>query len=439
MKKLLFGVAILPLLSIAQENTLVSNAQGKGIAFVHGMTWDQVLLRAKQENKYIFIDFYATWCGPCKWMDRQVYTNDTIGNLVNERFISVKLQMDSTASDDASVKELHKVSHDLGLQYRIKAYPSFLFLAPDGEPVHKAAGAADVNGFMKIIEAATDPDRQFYKRLWSYQHGNMTIEMIRSLAYEAAALKEDSLASSIARDYMRNYLLKSANASSLWTKENIEFVNKYKNTLNGRDRLFRLYFDNRNLIDSVTGSKNYSGQLINFIVYRDEVDPSIKRGMRDKKEPNWAKIEKSIKRNYDKSFVEKNVVDGKANFFKASENWTKYVTSFIRQMELAGIDHWSNEGVGAIILNNDAFEVFKYSNDKKELEEALSWVDKALSVESNMTPLEMDTKANLLYKLGRTKEGMALEERSHILAPGDKEIEDAYEKMKAGEPTWPTN
>jgi hypothetical protein len=88
-------------------------------------------------------------------------------------------------------------------------------------------------------------------------------------------------------------------------------------------------------------------------------------------------------------------------------------------------------------LNNCAFEVFEYSRNRKELEKALSWVNQSINMMARPFPEEMDTKANLLYKLGRKAEGLSLEEKSVSLAPGDKEIAANYEKMKHGLPTWP--
>ena len=70
-----------------------------GIRWTEGLTWEQVKQKAKQENKYIFLDCFATWCAPCKKMDLDVYTNDTVGSYFNEKFISVKVQMDKTKKD----------------------------------------------------------------------------------------------------------------------------------------------------------------------------------------------------------------------------------------------------------------------------------------------------------------------------------------------------
>ena len=48
----------------------------------------------------------------------------------------------------------------------------------------------------------------------------------------------------------------------------------------------------------------------------------------------------------------------------------------------------------------------------------------------------IDTKANLLYKLGRKKEALELEAKASALTPDDKEVQEAYQKMKEGKPTW---
>src|SRR5687767_5878813 len=89
----------------------------EGIKWTTGLTWPQVLEKAKKENKYIFLDCYTTWCGPCKWMDKDVYTNDTVGQFFNEKFISVKVQMDQTKKDDEYVKSWYYSAANIRSQY----------------------------------------------------------------------------------------------------------------------------------------------------------------------------------------------------------------------------------------------------------------------------------------------------------------------------------
>ena len=39
-------------------------AQESGIHFEHTLTFNQIQAKAKAEHKYVFVDCYASWCGP---------------------------------------------------------------------------------------------------------------------------------------------------------------------------------------------------------------------------------------------------------------------------------------------------------------------------------------------------------------------------------------
>src|ERR1700689_3074336 len=79
-------------------------SQTEMVNFESGMTWKQILKQARAESKYIFVDCYATWCGPCKEMDRKVYTDEKVGDFFNEHFVCLKVQMDRTVADSDAVK-----------------------------------------------------------------------------------------------------------------------------------------------------------------------------------------------------------------------------------------------------------------------------------------------------------------------------------------------
>ena len=48
------------------------SAQDEGIIF-HAGAFDDALAKAKVENKYLFVDCFTTWCGPCKDLEREVF------------------------------------------------------------------------------------------------------------------------------------------------------------------------------------------------------------------------------------------------------------------------------------------------------------------------------------------------------------------------------
>ena len=68
----------------------------QGIEFEHG-TLEEALVKAKKENKIIFMDCYTTWCGPCKYLAKNVFTQKEVGYFFNKNFVNVKMDMESEA------------------------------------------------------------------------------------------------------------------------------------------------------------------------------------------------------------------------------------------------------------------------------------------------------------------------------------------------------
>jgi tetratricopeptide (TPR) repeat protein len=102
-------------------------------------SWDEVLKQAKVESKHIFIDFYATWCGPCKRMDKNTFTDPSVASFLNAN-IPVKLDAEKGLGEE------------LAQEYRVSAYPTFVLIGPDGKEVDRHIGYLDPEPFLKVME-----------------------------------------------------------------------------------------------------------------------------------------------------------------------------------------------------------------------------------------------------------------------------------------------
>jgi thioredoxin-related protein len=60
------------------------------IVFFEG-TWQEVLQEAQKQKKGIFVDVYTTWCAPCKWLDKEVFSQASVGDFFKQHFISYKI------------------------------------------------------------------------------------------------------------------------------------------------------------------------------------------------------------------------------------------------------------------------------------------------------------------------------------------------------------
>lgn len=72
--------------------SLVSFAQD-GVNFEH-LSFREALDKAKSEQKYVFMDCYTSWCGPCKNMTQNVFPQKKAGDYFNPKFICVKYDME---------------------------------------------------------------------------------------------------------------------------------------------------------------------------------------------------------------------------------------------------------------------------------------------------------------------------------------------------------
>ncbi|MDP2388077.1 MAG: thioredoxin family protein [Bacteroidota bacterium] len=111
----------------------------EGIEFFTG-TWQQALEKAKKENKYIFLDAYASWCGPCKMMKHKTFTDKLVGDFYNKHFICVAMDMEKGEGPTLADK------------YSVEAYPTLIYFQPDGKLIGKATGFRKSKEFLEMGE-----------------------------------------------------------------------------------------------------------------------------------------------------------------------------------------------------------------------------------------------------------------------------------------------
>ena len=114
-------------------------------------TFAEIKAKAKKENKLIFIDAYTSWCGPCKWMAANVFTNDTVADYFNAKFINAKFDME--IGEGVDIAKL----------YEVQCYPNLLFIDGDGKLIHRGAGGLNVKKFTQLAEDTFNPEKRFSK------------------------------------------------------------------------------------------------------------------------------------------------------------------------------------------------------------------------------------------------------------------------------------
>ena len=103
-----------------------------GIQFYEG-SWEQTLKKAAAENKPIFMDIYATWCGPCKMLKKKTFANKAAGTYFNANYISVSF--DGENGDGVM----------LANKFHITGYPTLIILSKTGELINLQTGYVDAD------------------------------------------------------------------------------------------------------------------------------------------------------------------------------------------------------------------------------------------------------------------------------------------------------
>jgi len=396
------------------------HAQEKGIKFEQDYNWSKILTMAKTDNKYIFVDCYTTWCGPCRFMESNVFPTTEVGQLFNDKFICVKFQIDTTASDVEKIKSKYKDAAFIKNEYKIDGYPTYLFFNPAGELVHNASGACTPEEFIARGNNALDPEKQYYTQIRKYNAGNRDASFLKNLTLLAINAQDEIAISKYAKNYY-------ASQSNLLDSTNLFFL--YQTTLNTADTGFKLMSDNIEKFETVVEKKRLQNSL-QFIIIRSEffLDNNIGKDWDNYK---WNAFAKYLSKKYP-LFAKKALLQFKIIIFEGKNNWKDYAKAVEKYIAIEVLPNSE--------LNDYAWTIFRKSNDKEILEQALMWSNKTFTNQQKIEPGYMDTYANLLYKIGRKKEAIKWERKAQKIAieQGAEKSwgQDVIDKINKGEKTW---
>ncbi len=93
-----------------------------------GVTWnpysDEILKEAQNLKKFVIIDFYATWCTPCREIEEVTLHDPLVVKQAGSDFVMVKVDV---------TKGGNPLHERLLQQYEVKGVPTIVFLDTDGK------------------------------------------------------------------------------------------------------------------------------------------------------------------------------------------------------------------------------------------------------------------------------------------------------------------
>jgi thioredoxin-related protein len=474
MKKIISTVAIL---------FCIEMVHAQGIKFEHGLTWEQVEAKAKMENKFIFMDCYATWCGPCKFMTDSIFSEKEVGDYMNEHFISVAVQVDQTSKDADDIRNWYDETKSIIKQYSIDELPTYLYFAPDGHPVDRVIGMTGKRGleFIARTKDALDPDKQYYTLVENYKTNLYDSALLRRLLILCLNLNDNRNVEEIANAYT-NCLKDHYSIDNL--------ILLYRAMRSSNDKSFVAILNNTFRIDSALHDEGYAERGVCDIVARQDILPYFSKRnspvlwdkvvkvlrykypalsvktiqllfgifeneilakeirlplyKKDAVIADWGKVSDRIKKHYLGYNPDMMIAREKARYYAYKKMWPQCERSVISYMNKYGRRLNNSE------LNSISWEyVFMHSSNRDLLSKALEWSRRTIPDPQDTeaytysgTYENIDTYANLLYKLGYREKAIFWEKKALDLAnrfppdPIQISFQITLTRMQRGQKTW---
>tara|TARA_B110000459_G_scaffold135359_1_gene147838 strand:- start:154 stop:1320 length:1167 start_codon:yes stop_codon:yes gene_type:complete len=333
----------------------------QGIQFFEG-SFKEALVRANKENKLVFVDAYATWCGPCKLMTKDVFSDEKVAEFYNKNFINMKI--------DQEAGEGIQFAKD----YKVNLFPTLLYIDSKGTLAHKSYGYHEPIEFISLGRNAIHPETQLLSLQIQYlDKGGMKSKHLRNLV--------DAL--SIARLPYNEVLDTYITNESLEDPDMIRFIVDYfPSTVNCE--VFQYITSNKELILKITQdsdglNKKINATLHTFLKEQGESD------------------EKNILATFKQYFPESCKIEAERfniNRLKESadkEDQLNYLYRKVGFLLEHGTESWEE-------LNAIAWKIYEDSEDMKLLSKAQELAKNSLDIDYNF--YNVDTYTWICVKLG---------------------------------------
>ncbi|MEC5146411.1 sugar-binding domain-containing protein [Chitinophaga sp. 212800010-3] len=263
-----------------------------------------------------------------------------------------------------------------------------------------------------------DNDGRYQEFLGEYRNGKRDSAFLRRLVLISLRKKNQEMLTQAGNDYIS--MLKAP-----FSKNNLEFISGI--TMTSKDKGFEMFLKNPDKVD-VALYTNAARRKVWTIIDKEEVAPFTKGT------PDWNTIQQRVINKFGN--IGEELVLGRRMFYygNVTKDWDNYGKYYKQYFEKA-MTHSEYH------INNATWPLFENVTDTNILKFAAQVMKYDLDHFDQENTEAYDTYANLLYKLNQTSEAIKWEEKALERkkgAPDEKIYADVLQKMKSGQPTWPT-
>ena len=369
-------------------------AQDREIEF-RNLSFDEALTAAEKENKPLFMDCYTVWCGPCKWMAAHIFTNNEVADYYNENFVCVKFDMEKGEGVE------------IAKEFKIRAYPTLLFINADRKLVMKQIGAPrDPEPYIDLGKNARSED---YNLLALDENLD---ENRDDPSYMVKYFEVMSGAGMVEQEVVDRYFTETPKSDWL-IEENVEILTHIEHDI--ESEIFQ---------DLIARSEDYIAvnpdieKVIGYSIQRALMNQLFSRE-EDAKEAYEALLKKVKALDFPGKGETLFTVESMDMRRKGPEAYMDFC------MNKVNPHLWNN----ATELNSVAWYFFENTEDPEKLQKAEEWAARSVSLERSHHSL--DTYANLLFVNGKYEKALKMENEALDKAKAEGADTKSYEEVIA--------
>ncbi len=338
----------------------------QGILFTNNNNWSEVLSQAKNTGKIVFLDAYTTWSGPCKLMNKCVFSDSSVADFYNTQFISIKMDMEK-GEGPALVK-----------RYGIRQFPTLLFIDANGVVQHQAVGFHNATEFLALGKKALNTELNMYALQQRYAAGERSSGLLYALT-EAYSSSMHPDMGKVADQYLKT--------QSDWaTAQNMDFI--FQNTTDPFGVGFKYLIQHKSDFALLFGDEPTANTIDDVFDRYQKTHLDLPLG--------------EVQRLYTIVYPERGERLASAyrmTYYHKRENWTAFANSAIDHFERYPTDDADELGETALLF-------LHHVDNKTMLRHAARWA--AQAAESLPVWQHYDTLARLYAVTGKKRQAIKM-------------------------------
>ncbi len=313
--------------------------------------WDQVTQKAKKSGKLIFLDVYATWCGPCKYLEKNVYTDPQLGQYYNAMYVNAK--MDGETDFGATFAREHQ----------LEAYPTMFFLTSSADLIAKIVGVREAGPLLEIGRTVKENSDKIAYYAKNFPMNTLSLQELQKYQAILTTLGQDEKANEVGAA-----ILPSLTEEDILNPEYKDIILASSPDINSK--VFKVLKENKAKFEQ-SWSKEDLNKLFGSIFNRTlseaiaSKDVALRDSIITELLPVYLDTPADIASG---AYITKKI------YFANTDQWEKYGELVNRKYDA---EHKGDD----TFLYSEAYEIannYSYSDDA--LTFALAWVNKALGL-----------------------------------------------------------